>query len=106
MSVGVLLVVTDANAKARFMQDVMTNLSFTMDSMTREIRTGSGFFCADNNLSANLSPDFEQDCEHGTYLSIVEDVGQSIVAGGSPRIFYRYNQVEQRAERRVGVDDE
>jgi type II secretory pathway pseudopilin PulG len=101
-AVGCLLVVIDANARAQNMQTVMTNVSFALDSMTREIRTGSGYYCSGTDIDADLAKDQLRDCINGTYLSIVEG-GISITGGqDNSRITYRYNSDEMTVERRVG----
>ncbi|MEL6804355.1 MAG: type II secretion system protein, partial [Bacteroidota bacterium] len=62
MAVGTLLVLIDANAKAQNMQDVMTNLTFAIDSMTREVRTGRGYYCSDTDPGVSLSEFAVNDC--------------------------------------------
>jgi len=46
ISVGALLVLIATNEQLQAEQSVMTNLSFALDSMTREIRTGTNYYCA------------------------------------------------------------
>lgn len=46
ISVGALLVLIASNEKLQNEQSVMTNLSFALDSMTREMRTGTFYYCA------------------------------------------------------------
>ena len=72
MGVGTLLVIIDANGRAQSMQLVMTNFSFALDSMTREIRTGTNWYCDSttgapaihSETSATLS-DRVNDCTAG-----------------------------------------
>ncbi len=45
-AVGALLVLISNNQKLQGEQNVMTNLSFALDSMTREIRTGYNYHCS------------------------------------------------------------
>lgn len=47
ISVGTLLILIDLNAKAQAMYSSTTNLSFMLDSMTREIRMGYHYYCYD-----------------------------------------------------------
>ncbi len=54
LSISTLLVLIDANAKAQALSSSMTNLSFALDSMTRNIRTGKDFRCVSGG-SLNLS---------------------------------------------------
>lgn len=105
MAVGCLMVLIDANARAQSMQQVMTNISFAIDSMTREIRTGRSFYCSDSPIDGDLDEELVQDCEAGIYLSIVEG-GTSLTGGNdNSRISFRYNEGEQRIERRIGNDE-
>ena len=105
VAVGALLVVIDANAKAQNMQEVMTNLTFALDSMTREIRTGRGFYC-DTTIPVNLHDTDTRDCTRGQTISIVEG-GSSLTdetdtRRGAGRVAYRYNSSNATIERRVG----
>lgn len=113
MSVGTLLVLIDANARAQNMQLIMSNLTFSLDSLTREVRTGTDWFCRGGNPS-NIptmdtnSPNATRDCTNlnGTsnkYISIIETGGSltkntatAIAQEGSgkartARITYRFN---------------
>lgn len=45
ISMGTLMTLIDANAKAQALSSAMTNISFALDSMTRNIRTGRNFEC-------------------------------------------------------------
>jgi prepilin-type N-terminal cleavage/methylation domain-containing protein len=103
MSMGTLLVLIDANAKAQNMQEVMTNLTFALDSMTREIRTGRAYYCPSTPSSIYStvpSEDATNDCTEKTAISIVEG-GSSLTGAGNPRIAYRY--IDGSIERRVGT---
>lgn len=61
IGIGALLTIVDANKKTRSIQDVMTNLSFAIDDMTREIRVGSTYRCAPGEGAA-VQP---RDCAGG-----------------------------------------
>ncbi|MEX0930750.1 MAG: type II secretion system protein, partial [Candidatus Paceibacterota bacterium] len=105
MAVGTLLVLIDANTKAQNMQEAMTNLTFALDSMTREIRTGSGYFCHQNNAwNINLTNDSTRDCINSTTgISFVEG-GSSLTKGsGGNRIGYRF--AKNAIQRKVGTRD-
>jgi prepilin-type N-terminal cleavage/methylation domain-containing protein len=45
VSTGTLITLINANAKAQALNSAMTNLSFALDSMTREIRMGYKYNC-------------------------------------------------------------
>jgi len=103
ISVGSLMMLVEANARTRSIHAAMTNLSFTLDSMTREIRTGTDYFCSSGSVpTTGFST---QDCganefTAGTALFINEG-GQSLTSGkGSSRIGYRLNA--GAIERRLG----
>ena len=98
MSVGTLLVLIDANGRAQSMQLIMTNLSFSLDSMTREIRTGTYWYCDDasgtNPPGSIPAVTATRDClpgDDGDYISIIE-TGDSITSPyGTNRITYAYD---------------
>lgn len=46
ISVGTLLVMIDANAKAQALYAATTNLSYALDNMTREMRMGYHYYCS------------------------------------------------------------
>lgn len=105
VSVGTLLVLIDANSKSQSMQLVMTNLTFALDSMTREIRTGDAYYCADSDSQLN-----DQRDKSGTRNCTAPDRkrfafnegGESLTAGmGSRRIQYRLEGAS--IERRLGT---
>lgn len=126
-AVGALLVLISTNQKLQGEQSVMTNLSFALDSMTREIRTGYNYYCerasgssgmSTNSIFNNQSSQEEQigdrtnDCSTGAGegasrrlqgLSFYEG-GNSIIGEGSTdrRILYFYDSEEMTIKRRVG----
>lgn len=104
ISVGSLLVLLDANNKAQSMQIVISNLSFAVDSMTREIRTGTHYYCANSssvNSSALLGVNNHNNCAGGDGALAFTEGGTSLTAGtGSRRITYRLNG--NTLERRLG----
>ncbi len=120
IAVGSLLVLIDGNRRVQGDQSVMTTLTFAMDSMTREIRTGRAYYCDTKNGNAggsifgsgdqDLLDAFDvQDCEDGNAtganfhgVSFIEG-GDSITAGDL-RILYYFDQSgpEYRLMRRVG----
>jgi type II secretory pathway pseudopilin PulG len=113
ISVGALLSLIATNGQLQSERTVMTNLSFALDSMTREIRTGTGYYCEDANnynQSGNKSvfrdgidldtviSNSRQDCPDGKTgvnlrplrgVSFIE-AGDSITEGAQ-RILYFYD---------------
>lgn len=128
ISVGSLLVLIDGNKRVQGDQSVMTTLTFAMDSMTREIRTGRIYFCSTRpNLSAGGSSNiFAAGNDQDTILGLasVADCangnnsnqdfhGVSFVEGGDSvsaadlRILYYFDQssadpTQYKLMRRVG----
>lgn len=121
-TVGALLVLIAGNNVLQGQQSVMTNLTFLMDSMTREIRTGTNYFCGDRsntnntgNINSKLFNDVDdipptqtQDCPTGANqsfqgLAFVE-TGGSITDryGGATRISYYFDPDEKTIMRKVG----
>ncbi|MDC1205545.1 prepilin-type N-terminal cleavage/methylation domain-containing protein [Candidatus Pacebacteria bacterium] len=107
MSVGSLLVLIDANGRAQSTQLVMTNLTFALDSMTREIRTGFNWVCFDSGGSAPAVPAVPTTGDCSTVqdtLSIVES-GNSLTAGYSnSRVTYWYDATAGAIKRKLGGD--
>lgn len=70
ISISTLLVVINANAKSQDLNSVMTNVSYALDSMAREIRTGYEHYCSNNAYSLDTTafetPYVAQDCTGGT----------------------------------------
>jgi len=102
MSVGTLLVLIDANAKAQNLQSVITNLSFALDSMTREIRTGHSYECQSTDGGLDDTNNSTNDCTQQSNFAFTES-GSSLTQGlGSNRIAYRLEN--ETIQRRLGVD--
>lgn len=104
MSIGALMVIVNANAKAQNTQESVSNIQFALDSMSREIRTGTSYYCA---TSAPSSPrggyTDVADCSKGSFLSIIEG-GKSLTGSSeyaNRRIEYRYNASDRSIERRI-----
>jgi prepilin-type N-terminal cleavage/methylation domain-containing protein len=113
ITVGALLILISTNQQLQTEQNIMTNLSFALDSMTREIRTGTNYYCTERNSYSQSGPNniFDgergavedlgnsvQDCPSGISgnsvtlqgLAVVES-GDSITGGGASRIVYFYD---------------
>lgn len=64
VSVGTLLIMIDSNAKAQALYSSSVNLSFALDSMTRELRTGYKYECRTTMVShASALPTGRGDCD-------------------------------------------
>lgn len=102
MGVGALLVLINANAKAQNINDSVSNIQFALDSMAREIRTGYAYYCTSGTETTGDINTY-QDCNKGSYLSIIEG-GKSLTGGANNRrIAYRYNSSDESIERKIGA---
>ena len=113
-AMGALLVLIDANRKAQNLQAVMTNISFAMDSMTREIRTGSHYYCRNvvNSVMSSAGTD-TRDCGNaaGARALAFNESGSSLIDSAScsdsdnRRIAYRYNRTQDSIQRKICDND-
>ena len=116
VAVGSFLVILAANKQLQTEQSVLTNLSFAIDGMSREIRTGTNYYCVAGNqldvfANANLDTlhgSSTRDCAAGrnttlTYhgISFVEG-GSSITGASASRIAYFFNANDKQLYRKVG----
>ena len=93
MSVGTMVVLIDANTKAQFTQSIVSNASFALDSMARDIRTGTNYVCS-NNLQMGDNDASPSDCPSpgGGAAFAFTEAGGSLTNGlNSNRIGFRYN---------------
>ena len=90
IAVGSLMVLIAANSRSQNMQEAMTNISFALDSMTREIRTGTDYYCITSGTLPSAGAAV-QDCSDGGALAFNEG-GKSLTvntSNDSRRIKYR-----------------
>jgi prepilin-type N-terminal cleavage/methylation domain-containing protein len=103
ISVGALMVLIEANARAQNSQTVMTNLSFALDSITREIRTGTDYFCGGYAILPTSGSSISN-CVSGDNALSINEGGQSLTENASSRrIGIRLNN--GALERRLGNGD-
>ncbi len=71
MSMGSLLILVDAHSRSQSVQVAVDNLSFALDSITRQLRTGQNYYCAPNinALTTGAPPGVlrggERNCSNG-----------------------------------------
>ena len=120
IAVGALLMLVAASRQLQGEQSVMTNLSFALDAMTREIRTGSFYYCDarsskasgtifDDNTSLDTLGDTYQDCSNGNPSASLNKLhglafkeGGDSISGLNERILYYFDKDEGKIFRRVG----
>lgn len=109
IAVGALLVLIAGSSRGQAEQSVMTTLTFALDSMTREIRTGSQYVCQSTTLSGQETFGTPNDCSSGAGsasnhgISFVE--GGNSITGGAKRIAYYFDKNNATIMRRVGGAD-
>lgn len=107
VSVGALMVLINANARAENTQSVMTNISYALDSMTREMRTGTDYYCgAYTALPTDAGDITTSNCSSGGTAFSFNEGGQSLTSNtpnNSRRIGYRLNN--GALQRRLGNGD-
>ncbi len=124
-AVGAVLMLIATNQQLQGEQSVMTNLSFALDTMTREIRTGTNIYCvtranyfengSDNEFEDSNNPestinDDVADCSTGRFPGNHQLQGVSFYEGGNSitgsvgarRIMYYYDADAKTLMRRVG----
>ncbi len=70
VALSALVKIVSANKKAQTLLDSVTNLNFALDSMTREMRVGSTYYCSDSYVGKNGSNLSKQTCD-GTSSTVV-----------------------------------
>ncbi len=104
MATGTLLVLINANLKAQNVQAVINNVTFALDSMTRELRTGYNYDCDTTRHTSVDSDSATQDCTNGVYISLMESGGSLTSGKSSNRIAYAYDAGSQTIIRRLAND--
>ncbi|MFM2340136.1 MAG: hypothetical protein RLZZ360_772 [Candidatus Parcubacteria bacterium] len=96
MSVGTLIVLIGSNTRVVGEQTSLTTLSFALDSMTREIRTGSEYYCDTvvqvGSAAVYNSATAVRNCLTGDVGFSFREAGDSITGGvGAKRIAYYFS---------------
>lgn len=115
VSIGALLTLLGVNDDLQGEQSVMSNLSFALDSMTREIRTGTYYYCTSATapsgvFAGNLDAlgDNVRDCASGNSVGrrlhgvSFKEAGDSITGNSVERIMYYFDDREEQIFRKVG----
>jgi prepilin-type N-terminal cleavage/methylation domain-containing protein len=95
VAMGTLLILIDANGKAQALSGAMTNVSFAMDSMSRSLRTGKNFKCANSISTTDLTNATVGNCTNGSAIVFTPGFESTW------RMAYRRNGtvIEQRIEK-------
>lgn len=104
ISVGALLVLINANANTQNTQILMNNLSAMLDSMVRDIRTGTYYYCGVSMSVYDVGDSDTSDCVNGSTFVFTESGGSLTgVTGG--RVGFRRSVVDGVgvAQRKIGT---
>lgn len=88
IAVGAFLSLIGASKSVQGEQSVITTLTFVLDSMTREIRTGTNYYCNTSSVLDDPSPvstSTVRDCATGSDGLSFMEAGSSVTAGASSR---------------------
>ncbi len=102
IAVGAFLSLIGSSKGVQSEQSVMATLTFVLDSMTREIRTGTEYYCSNSNFSN------QESLTKGKNCIATEKGGVSFIEAGSSlsttdtRIAYYYDSATQSIFRRIG----
>lgn len=95
IAVGSLVAVMRVSGFALVSQTLVANMSFMLDTMTRDIRTGYRYYCDDTVESGGTLVTGTSDCPDGASGLVFTD-GET-----GDRMAYRFNASESTIERRV-----
>lgn len=118
-AVGALLMLITTNQQLQAEQTIMTNLAFALDTMTREMRTGSHYYCAEGGSNAIFSGSGHeslgtstQPCPEGRSassnlqgVSFYEGGNSLTGTSGDRRVLYFYDEDAGSIMRRIGDND-
>jgi prepilin-type N-terminal cleavage/methylation domain-containing protein len=118
IAVGALLMLVATNEQLQGEQSVMTNLSFALDSMTREIRTGTHYYCTASGsqngifgVTADIDAligDSYNDCANGAggqrFQGVSFKESGNSITGSDDRILYFFDRTNQKIYRKVGAN--
>lgn len=117
ITTGALLMLIFTNQRYQYEQNIMSNLSFAIDSMTREMRMGYNYYCESAATASTsifgLNAGHEsqgtstKNCASGRSGAKVHGVsfyegGDSVTGSGVNRILYFYHADTKKLYRRVG----
>ena len=90
-SIGALLSIIDANRKAQSLRIVMDNLNFALESISREMRVGSNYYCSQSLLTTSSIPGAQACSLTGSYWTIAFYSSKICTDDSSKNIIYAYH---------------
>ncbi len=89
IATGAVLKISDAYRRAQALESVMNNLNFAIETMTRDVRTGTSYRCESTNASITTFSTQTQNC----YQGVGPGVGNTLVfkpSGSSNAVAYQF----------------
>ncbi|HAE36628.1 MAG: hypothetical protein UR85_C0004G0034 [Candidatus Nomurabacteria bacterium GW2011_GWF2_35_66] len=83
MGVGALVTSSNSSKSAQKLRIAVDNVNLAMETMTRELRTGTHFYCG-----GNMTPYFVGDCPAGTFGDIITFNPQQVGVNPPSRVGY------------------
>jgi prepilin-type N-terminal cleavage/methylation domain-containing protein len=71
LGMGALLNASSLHNKSKDMRSIMDSLSFTIDDMSRNLRTGTNYHCIDNTVNGTLTGTNNYSCAKGGGISFL-----------------------------------
>jgi prepilin-type N-terminal cleavage/methylation domain-containing protein len=96
-SVGTLLTLIDMNAKGQALYTATTNLSFALDSITRELRMGYTYYCDLKSAAPSNLPAGQHDCSASNFVAFNRE-------RDGVRVGYYYDVTQKTLQQKVGSD--
>ncbi len=102
IAVGALLSLIGSSKGVQNEQSVMATLTFVLDSMTREIRTGTEYYCSNSNFNNQESINNGKDCAVSEKGGVSFTESGSSLSASSKRIAYYYDSGSKSIMRQIG----
>lgn len=104
VAVGSLVSIIGANRRAQAQQDVVNNLAFALENMTRNIRTGTTYHCGEGGVPIDVARACPNPEEGDTYLAFEGQNGNE--NNDEDQIVFRFNDQDGVIERSLDSGDE
>jgi len=98
MGVGSILVIVDANRKAQSLKSAMNNLNFTLETISRNVRVGTNYHCA-QNIPNGVAAGNPRDCTGEPELALESQYGSPSTV--NDQLIYSWDEGDQAIYRQT-----
>lgn len=91
VALGAFIKIIDANKKAQALKTAINNLNFTLESMSREMRVGTDYYCGNSDPSWTAFT--KTACSGGSVMAFRSSVAAPDGSGGTCNLIYVYKLV-------------